>query len=84
MCALTASSFASMARQVRALADSLGAPVGAVLEGGYDLRALAESAAATLEALRDGGEEPSVEPHPLAARAAAEVGRYWPLPLALQ
>ena len=31
------SSFAEMARHVRALADELGVPVGAVLEGGYDL-----------------------------------------------
>jgi acetoin utilization deacetylase AcuC-like enzyme len=67
---------------VRALADGLGVPVGAVLEGGYDLRALAASVAATLEALRDGGDPEAVAPHPLAARAAAEVGRYWPLPLA--
>jgi hypothetical protein len=38
--------------------------------------------AATLEALREGGRPDSVAAHPLAARAAAEVGRYWPLPLA--
>jgi acetoin utilization deacetylase AcuC-like enzyme len=81
-CELSAESFAFMARQVRALADGLGVPVGAVLEGGYDLRALAASVAATLEALRDGGEPEPVPPHPLAARAAAEMGRYWPLPLA--
>jgi acetoin utilization deacetylase AcuC-like enzyme len=81
-CELTAESFAAMARHARRLADALGAPVGAVLEGGYDLHALATSVAATLEALRDGGEPEPVAPHPLAARAAAEVGRYWPLPLA--
>jgi acetoin utilization deacetylase AcuC-like enzyme len=81
-CELTSESFAAMARQVRALADGLGVPVGAVLEGGYDLRALATSVAATLEALNEGGEPETVPPHPLAARAAAEVGRYWPLPLA--
>ncbi len=81
-CELTAESFAFMARQVRALADDLGVPVGAALEGGYDLRALATSVAATLEALRDGGRPESVAAHPLAARAAAEVGRYWPLPRA--
>ena len=81
-CELEASSFGRMAVQVRAFADELGAPVGGVLEGGYDLRALAASAAATLEGLRDGGVPEPVEPHPLAARAAAEIGRYWPLPLA--
>ncbi len=44
----------SWPRQVRALADELGAPVGAVLEGGYDLGALADSVAATMEALAAG------------------------------
>jgi acetoin utilization deacetylase AcuC-like enzyme len=81
-CDLDVGSFASMARRVRALADSFGVPVGAVLEGGYDLDALARSVAATLEALRDGGPADAVEPHPLAARAIAQIGRYWPLPLA--
>jgi acetoin utilization deacetylase AcuC-like enzyme len=82
MCELEASSFGSMARQVRALADDLGVPVGGVLEGGYDLRALAESTAATLEGFRDGGLPEPVDPHPLAIRATEQVGRYWPLPLA--
>jgi acetoin utilization deacetylase AcuC-like enzyme len=71
-----------MGRRVRALADELGVPLGAVLEGGYDLRALALSTAATLEAMRDGGAPDPAAPHPLAAQAAASVGRYWPLPIA--
>jgi acetoin utilization deacetylase AcuC-like enzyme len=79
MCELSEASFAAMARYVREVADSFGAPVGAVLEGGYDLKALAASTAATLEALRDGGEPPSVAPHPLAARAAEHLARWWPL-----
>src|SRR4051812_8034006 len=81
-CTLQTSSFAAMALWMRALADSLGVPVGAVLEGGYDLPALAASCAASLEALRDGGEPQSVEPHPLAVAAARELARYWPLPAA--
>ncbi len=80
-CSLEASSFGRMALWMRSLADSLGVPVGAVLEGGYDLPALAASCAASLEALRDGGEPPSVEPHPLAVAAAQGLGRYWPLPV---
>jgi acetoin utilization deacetylase AcuC-like enzyme len=36
---------------VRRLAAELEVPVGAVLEGGYDLRALAASTAATLRVL---------------------------------
>jgi acetoin utilization deacetylase AcuC-like enzyme len=77
MCSLEASSFGQMALWMRSLADSLGVPVGAVLEGGYDLRALASSCAGTLEALRDGGEPRSVDRHPLATEAARVVGRYW-------
>ncbi len=48
-CALTEDSFAAMGTRVREAAGRLGAPYGAVLEGGYDLDALAASVAATLE-----------------------------------
>jgi acetoin utilization deacetylase AcuC-like enzyme len=82
MCRLESSSFAAMALWMRSLADSLGVPVGGVLEGGYDLRALSASCAAALEALRDGGEPGTVEPHPLAQQAARVVGQHWPLPIA--
>ncbi|MGN6275221.1 MAG: histone deacetylase family protein [Solirubrobacterales bacterium] len=54
-CRLEASSFGQMASLVRAAAARWGAPVGAVLEGGYNLPALAESVVATLAAF--GGEE---------------------------
>jgi acetoin utilization deacetylase AcuC-like enzyme len=50
-CRLEASSFARMASLVRDFADELSAPLGAVLEGGYDVGALAESVVATLAAL---------------------------------
>jgi acetoin utilization deacetylase AcuC-like enzyme len=53
-CRLETSSFARMACQLGDAARSWGAPVGAVLEGGYDLRALADSTLATMAAL--GGE----------------------------
>ncbi|CAN5224668.1 histone deacetylase [soil metagenome] len=78
-CRLEAVSFSHMARHARALADGLGVPVGAVLEGGYDLGALTSSAMATMEALADGGRARSVEPGPLVATAAEVVGRHWPL-----
>jgi acetoin utilization deacetylase AcuC-like enzyme len=78
-CMLDTASFAEMARRVGAIADEAGAPVGAVLEGGYDLRALAESVAATMEALRDGGAPRTVPATPLAEAAAEQVGRYWAL-----
>jgi acetoin utilization deacetylase AcuC-like enzyme len=53
-CLLDASSFGRMAAAVRDAAGEWGAPVGAVLEGGYDLRALAESVVATMSALGEG------------------------------
>ncbi|HXV05248.1 MAG TPA: histone deacetylase [Solirubrobacterales bacterium] len=58
-CLLEAGSFGRMAGRVRELADSLGAPVGAVLEGGYEPEALAESVEATLAALGTGTHIPA-------------------------
>jgi acetoin utilization deacetylase AcuC-like enzyme len=75
-CRLESDSFGQMTCLVR----ELGAPVGAVLEGGYDPPALAESVLATLGALRGEGEADSIAPDPLiTARAAAHVGHYWTL-----
>jgi acetoin utilization deacetylase AcuC-like enzyme len=78
-CLLEAESFAQMARHVRALAHELDAPVGAVLEGGYDLGALAASTVSTLAALAEGGEPRSGPPDEITERARAQVGRYWSL-----
>ena len=50
-CRLEATSYGRMAAAVAAAADGWGAPVGAVLEGGYALPALAASAVATMSAL---------------------------------
>ncbi len=49
-CTLEAGSFADMAELVRGLAADLNVPLGAVLEGGYDVDALADSVVATLGA----------------------------------
>jgi acetoin utilization deacetylase AcuC-like enzyme len=79
-CRLDAASFGRMACHVRGLAESLGVPVGAVLEGGYEPEALAESVEATLAALGGEGVPESAAPEePLTSRAAVQVGRYWPL-----
>jgi acetoin utilization deacetylase AcuC-like enzyme len=79
-CRLDASSFGRMACQVRELARSLDAPLGAVLEGGYEPAALAESVEATMRALAGEGEAESVAPDPiLTSRAASYIGRYWEL-----
>jgi acetoin utilization deacetylase AcuC-like enzyme len=78
-CQLTTESYVQMALAVAALGRELEAPVGALLEGGYDLGALAESVAATLEALSDGGDPRSVGATPLSEAAAAQAGKYWKL-----
>jgi acetoin utilization deacetylase AcuC-like enzyme len=79
-CRLRTESFAQMARHVRAAAAAWGAPVGAVLEGGYEPRAVAECVQATLAALGGEGEASAAAPEALlTSRAAAQVGRYWPL-----
>jgi acetoin utilization deacetylase AcuC-like enzyme len=79
-CRLRTDSFAAMARHVRELAAGLGAPLGAVLEGGYEPRAVAECVQATLAALGGEGEAVSAAPEALlTSRAAAQIGRYWPL-----
>jgi acetoin utilization deacetylase AcuC-like enzyme len=79
-CRLEASSFAQMACQVRDAAAGWGAPVGAVLEGGYDLGALAASTVATMAALAGQGEAVSAVPEPLlTSRATSHVSHYWSL-----
>jgi acetoin utilization deacetylase AcuC-like enzyme len=79
-CRLQTSSFAHMARHVRELARQLEAPVGVVLEGGYEPAALGDSVQATLEALTDEVPVRSAPPEGEAtARAAARVSRHWQL-----
>jgi acetoin utilization deacetylase AcuC-like enzyme len=78
-CELEASSFAEMARYIRGLGERTGAPVGAVLEGGYALDALSASVRATMDALA--GDEPadSVAPDYFTSRAASHIGFHWRL-----
>jgi acetoin utilization deacetylase AcuC-like enzyme len=79
-CAVTEEGFAAMARSVRWVAETLDAPVGCVLEGGYDVEALARSVAATLVALR----EPVVAPGadgdgaPFVMQARERLAEWWP------
>jgi len=68
-CRLESASFARIACHVRELARSLGAPLGAVLEGGYAPAALAESVELTMAALAprlaavlEGGYDPGTLP----------------------
>jgi acetoin utilization deacetylase AcuC-like enzyme len=79
-CMLEAQSFAQMAGHVRDMASRVGAPVGAVLEGGYDCAALADCVLATIGALNGDTEPDSIAPDPIVTgRAAAHVGHYWTL-----
>ena len=78
--ALTEAGFATMTGVVRRVAAELGVPVGAVLEGGYDLDALAASTAAMLRVLTT-PDPPAALVLPLAAEARAAAARlepYWP------
>ncbi len=79
-CRLEVDDFAQMSAHVRDLAVRLDAPVGAVLEGGYDPQALADCVLATIRALGGEGEAEPVAPDPIhTRRAASYVGRYWEL-----
>jgi acetoin utilization deacetylase AcuC-like enzyme len=79
-CVLEDRSFAELARHARDLAAACEAPVGVILEGGYEPAALAASLRETLLALGDDVPPRSLgEEDPLTARAAAHVGRYWQL-----
>jgi acetoin utilization deacetylase AcuC-like enzyme len=79
-CRLESASFGRMACHLRELARAQGAPLGAVLEGGYSPPALAESVELTMRALAGEGEAESVAPEAmLTARAASHVGRHWEL-----
>ncbi len=77
---LTEDGFATLAGAVRRLAAELGAPVGAVLEGGYDLRALAASTVATMGVLTAPSPPPPVDVAvaPEARAAALRLAEHWP------
>ena len=50
-CRVSEAGYAGMTASVRRAADAVGAPVGLVLEGGYDLGALSRSMAALMPVL---------------------------------
>jgi acetoin utilization deacetylase AcuC-like enzyme len=79
-CYLDAQSYAQMGCHVRELGERVGAPVGAVLEGGYNPEALAASVISTLGALDGDGRAESIAPDPVVTpRLAAHVGHFWTL-----
>jgi acetoin utilization deacetylase AcuC-like enzyme len=76
--ALATEDFGQLAVEVRELGARLGAPVGAVLEGGYSPPALADSVAATMTALGGAGDPVAPPKTAVAEAAAARVAPYWP------
>jgi acetoin utilization deacetylase AcuC-like enzyme len=79
-CRVTEDGYAAMSSLMRALGLELGAPLGAVLEGGYNVRVLARSVARTMEVLA-GGDSPPVgagEPVALAREARLRLSEFWP------
>jgi len=78
-CELTEDSYAALSAGMRALSAELSAPLGFVLEGGYDLRALAASVAATMDAARNGAAPPDVTAGVLAQHARSHYSRWWPV-----
>jgi acetoin utilization deacetylase AcuC-like enzyme len=79
-CAVSEVGFAAMTATLRAAAERVGAPLGVVLEGGYDLGALARSMTAVAEVLA-APEPPHARPvpvHRLAADAARRLRPWWP------
>ncbi|MDQ8046561.1 MAG: histone deacetylase, partial [Solirubrobacteraceae bacterium] len=79
-CAVSDAGFAAMAASLRAVAEELGAPVGMVLEGGYDVHALARSFADVLAVLGadEAPQAPRLADHALAVAARARLAEHWP------
>ena len=84
-CTVTEEGFAAMARAVSRACESLAAPVGGVLEGGYALGALGCLVAATLQAfsapvgVAGSGRSPELGVAPIAREARSRLAEWWPL-----
>jgi acetoin utilization deacetylase AcuC-like enzyme len=80
-CRVSEAGFAAMTASLRRAADAVGAPLGLVLEGGYDLGALANSMAALMPVLVADGTPPAhaVERHRLADEAVRRLAPWWSL-----
>ena len=78
-CTLTETGYAAMTRSMREACRTVGAPIGCVLEGGYELDALAASVAATMQALAEpgAGGASAVPDTDMATDARARLARWW-------
>jgi len=85
-CTVSDAGFGLMTELVRELGAELGAPVGCVLEGGYDVDALARCVTLTMETLAAGGASAhggapgldAIPVHPLATAALDRLRPFWP------
>jgi acetoin utilization deacetylase AcuC-like enzyme len=82
-CTVSEAGFAGMTASLRRACDAVGAPLGLVLEGGYDLGALAHSMAALMPVLvsdsTPAADAVEVEVHPLAREARSRLAPWWSL-----
>jgi acetoin utilization deacetylase AcuC-like enzyme len=80
-CRVTEKGFAAMTASLRRASDSVGAPIGLVLEGGYDLGALAGSMEALMPVLVSDSTPAAreVERDPLADAAVERLAPWWSL-----
>jgi len=79
-CRVTEAGYAGMTASLRRACDAVGAPIGIVLEGGYDIGALSRSMAALMPVLVAQSTPPAVEieRHPLARAALERLREFWP------
>jgi acetoin utilization deacetylase AcuC-like enzyme len=79
-CLVSDAGFAAMAASARLAAEEAEAPLGIVLEGGYELAALARCFADTLEiaGTAPSVDAPDVPVHPLATEALGRLVARWP------
>jgi acetoin utilization deacetylase AcuC-like enzyme len=83
-CTVTDEGFSAMAHAVSGACESLEAPVGGVLEGGYALGPLGRSVAATLQAfsapvgVAGSGRAPEAGVAPIAREARDRLAEWWP------
>jgi acetoin utilization deacetylase AcuC-like enzyme len=80
-CAVSEAGFASMAASVRGVCEDMDVPLGAVLEGGYELEPLARSVAVTMIVLGapPRPRAPEVAVAPVAQEAVSRLAPRWKL-----
>ena len=79
-CRVSEAGFAGMTASLRRAGDAVGAPIGVVLEGGYDVGALSRSMAALMPVLLAAAApaQEDLARHPLAEQALGRLEPWWP------